>query len=489
MFRPHAFTQTILRQMHRYLLLPWRTAELSCLLVLLSSVCVAQPGGQQGGQGGGQGGGLGGGGQGGFPGGIMINADGVVSAPKAQRINLRLEQQRMKSIAAARLPADMTLSSPLRILSLNALESQLQEHLDASRPIPPELRYLAGITQIEYLFAVPETGDVLIGGPAEGFAAFQDGRVIGVETGRPVLVLDDLLAMIRLESMQTTLGCSFDPDPERLAEANRWNKANSSPASRAVATRRFHQMAQVLGNWNVTVFGFPADSHAAVTTVEADFQLKMLALGLRKPAIRGFKSHLELARPAENMMRRWWFAPLYDAIEQSPDADVFRLSGPRLQLMSQEELVDAKGNRSNAAFEEVSAEKYTQQFNRHLPELCRQVPAFAATQNLFDLAVVTALIRRNRLDERVGWKPELLLDAERLPLNEFTVPTEVPSMANTRPLGTRLIMGLIGGGVTVVPSRVAATTTPIADTRSLPNPSDSRKPENWWWDVRGDEEE
>ena len=447
---------------------------------LLPSGVLAQNQGGQGGLGGGQGGGLGAG-QGGFPGGIIIDADGLVKAPKAQRINLRLEQQRLKSIAAARLPGEMSVASPLRLVSLTRLEERLQACLDAGESIPDELTHLAGLTQIEYLFAVPESGELIIAGPAEGFAAMADGRVVGTETGRPVLVLDDLLAVIRLDSLQNTLGCSFDPDPERLAAANRWNKANSSPTSRAVATRRFHQMAEVLGNWNVTVFGLPENSHAAVTTVEADFQLKMLALGLKKPSIRGFKSHLALARPAENMMRRWWFAPRYEAIERSEEATAFRLSGPRLQLMSQEELVDANGNRSNAAFEEVSAEKYTQQFNRHLEKLCQQVPAFAATQNLFDLAVVTALIRQHDLAARVGWTPGLLLDAEKLPLRTFNVPTEVPSMANTRSAGRSLIMGLIGGGVTVVPARVAAQASPFKADTTLPSTRRLGAADAWWW--------
>ncbi|MCR9202069.1 MAG: DUF1598 domain-containing protein [Planctomycetaceae bacterium] len=477
---------------HR-LKLCWAALRSAVALGVLSLLCLPvaaqnQGGGLGGGAGGGLGGGglggggLGGGGQGGFPGGIIIDADGLVNAPKAQRINLRLEQQRLKSIAAARLPADMTKASPLRMVSLTKLEERLQKYVDQGAEIPDDALYLAGITKIEYLFADEQSGDVIIAGPAEGFAAMTDGRVVGTETGRPVLVLDDLLSLIRLDSMNNTLGCSFDPEPSRLAAANEWNKANSSPTSRAVANRRFHQMADVLGNWNVTVFGLPENSHAALTTVEADFQLKLLALGLKKPAIRGFKSHLAMARPAENMMRRWWFAPRYEAIERTETADAFRLSGPRLQLMSQEELVDAQGNRTSAAFEEVSAEKYTQQFNRHLEKLCQQVPSFAATQNLFDLAVVTALIRQHDLATRVGWKPSLLLDERQLPLRRYTVPTEVPSMANTRSAGRSLIMGLIGGGVTVVPAQVASQATPLADAAVLPR-LDAGDSGLWWWDA------
>ena len=256
--------------------------------------------------------------------------------------------------------------------------------------------------------------------------------MVGVETGRPVLVLDDLLAMMRLPDMNTSLGCSFDPEPKRLADAQAWNRANSSPATVAVARQRFHQMARVLGNWNIRTFGLPASSHAAVTTVEADYQLKMLTLGLNRPGIRGFLSHLDMARPGENTMRRWWFAPRYDVIERSADGLIFRISGPRLQLLSQEELVDGQGNRSDAAFTEISAERYTKQFNKHLPRLVQRVPAFAAVQNIFDLAVLAAIIRNNKLWEQIDYEPVTLRDAKKLPLKKYTVPTEVPSLANVK---------------------------------------------------------
>jgi hypothetical protein len=428
--------------------------------------------------------GQGGQGQGGnqFPGGILINPDGVVGVPDARRINPGLEQKRLQALASQQLPGDMTTASELRKVSLVRLEQEIQEQIDAGKTISAPLRYLAGITQLEYIFAIPETNDLVIAGPAEGFAALADGRVVGVETGRPVLTLDDLLVMLRLRTTNTQLGCSFDPDPTRLAAAEAWNRANSSPARAAVARQRFYQMANVLGNWDVTVFGLPPESHAAITTVEADFEMKRLALGLYKPAIRGFLSHLDLAKPGENTMRRWWFSPRYDVIERSADHRAFHLAGPRLQLLSQEELVDSQGNRSDAAFSEISTERYTRQFNKHMPVLCEQIPAFAGIQNLFDLAVAVALIRNNNLLKAVGWQPTLLLDEDRLPVQKYTVPRATRSLVNVKSARRGLLLGKISGGVTIVPDRVIARGN-VVQSESLPN---VRPPEeagrHWWWD-------
>jgi len=423
------------------------------------------------------------GGQGGqFPGGIAINPDGVISAGQAQAVNPAIQQRRLKAVAAAQLPKSMTQVSKLRYVSLAGLEKACQESVDAGTTIGPELRYLGGITQIQYLFALPETGDVVIAGPAEGFAPMPDGRVVGIETGRPTLTLDDLLVMLRLRSTAIQLGCSFDPDPGRLAKAQAWNKANNAPAVADVARQRFFQMAEILGHWNVTVFGFPASCHAAVTAVEADYQLKCIALGTNRPQIRGFVSHFDLARPGENTMRRWWFAPHYELIEQSPDGLAFQLAGPRLQLMTQEELVGGDGSRTDAAFKEVSTERYTKQFNKHIAALCQQIPSFAATQNLFDLAIVAALIRRNELLEKSGWTPTLFVNDKQLPLQQYSVPTKVASQVNVKAANRGLLIGVIGGGVTIVPDRLVTRTNTMAPDQIPKTNRPADQVQAWWWD-------
>ncbi len=486
--RHQALSQTFRRQDRTCGFPQWLPALLTVALLSMCAV-PAYPqiggnfgGGFGGGQGGQGGGGQGGGGGGGFPGGIAINADVVISSPAAQRINPALEQKRLKEVASTSLSNDITRVSELRKVSLVRLEKELQKQIDAGEQISPELRYLAGITQIQYLFVMPETGDLVIAGPAEGFAPQQDGRVVGVETGRPVLVLDDLLALLRLSNINQTLGCSFDPDKNRLAAATAWNNANNSPASLAVAKQRFYQMASILGNWDVTVFGLPDSCHAAVLTVEADYQLKRLALGIDKPKIRTFRSHLDMARPGENTMRRWWIAPRYDVIERSADGHAFHLGGPSLQLMSQEELVDAQGNREDAAFTEISAEKYTQMFNKNLEALVKQIPCFAEVQNLFDLAVVTALIRRDNMDLLVNWTPGIMFDEEKLPIQKYNVPTEVPSLVNVKSAGRSLLIGLIGGGVTIYPANIISRTDELAQDKipSVTAPADDEG--SWWWD-------
>ena len=107
------------------------------------------------------------------------------------------------------------------------------------------------------------------------------------------------------------------------------------------------------------------------------------------------------------------------------------------------------------------------------------MPAFAAVQNLFDMAIVVAIIQKNGLFESADWKPTLLLDKEMLPTMEFTAPAEVPAQVNTRMAGRSAVMFQIGGGVTLVPIDVVARPGRLAADKI---PELNAGSDSWWWD-------
>lgn len=453
-----------------------------------SQPCLAQlGGGGQPGAGGGQqpGGGFGQG-QGNFPGGIVISPDGVVAGMQPS-VNPRLLRTRQQAFLQHDLPESVNSKSQLRVVSLNRLEAACVQLSKQQKPLPTEMQYFAGIHQLQYVFVCPETKDLLIAGPAEGFAPDASDRMRGVSSGRPPLVLQDLLTLLRLNDIRTQLGCSFDPNRNRMAQTQAWYRSNSGASSAAVARQRLVHAAGILGTWDVTVFGLPDDSHAALTAVEADYRLKRVALGLDRLRVRGLRSHLDLAGRNENIFRRWWFAPHYESIEKAADGLTYRFTGPRLQLLSQEELIDEFGNRSDAPFKQVSSERFTQQFNRQMDDICRQVPAFAAVQNLFDLAVLVALMQKEDLPGQVDWQPELFLDSDRLPLPKYSVPTSVPSEVNAKMLNRSLFVGLIGGGVVLRPQQVIARPVELQVDSPLRVDRIPTDAEKWWWDASPDE--
>lgn len=455
------------------------------LAVAIPSDADAQFAGGGFGQGGGFGGGQGGGfGQGGV-GGIAINADGVVAPVFQKAVASKLAQKRLEAFSKKNFPADLNVPSEMRMISLVRLEQACQEFADEKKHVTPEIQYLAGLQRIDYVFVYPETGDLVIAGPAEGFAPNELGRVVGVSTGRPPVRLDDLIVALRTVRQTGEIGCSIDPTPAGLRAFNEYIRKNSTPATTSVIQQRFRQMALALGRQKVSVFGVPGDSHFAQVLVEADYRMKLMAIGLEKPKLKGFLSHLKVIRPGQNTYQRWWFTPLYDAFQQSEGGDAFAFAGQRLQLMAEEEHVSAAGIRTSANNSAVTTQKYAQQFTKRFEELSKVVPVFAELQNITDLAVLAALMEKKQLAQKASWEMSLFLDETRTPLVKRNVPKEVQSVYGTR-LAGRLILGIVAGGVELSPRRTVSNLRFETASRELTAASTTARPaaslENWWWD-------
>jgi hypothetical protein len=450
------------------------------LLVSCESSVIAQFGGGQGG------GNQGGGNQGNNAGGIAIDATGVVTPAFAKETTVRLNQKRQEALAAEHLSSDVNTASPLRKVSLVRLEKASREFTEQKKHVPVEMQFLAGLQRIDYVFVYPGTGDIVIAGPAEGFAPNVIGRVLGTSTGRPPLRLDDLIVALRTVPDASLIGCSIDPTQQGLAQFNDYLKRNSFATTTAVIQQRFREMAQAMGTQDVSVFGVPANSHYASVLVEADYRMKLMSVGLERPKISKWKSHLQLSGTGGNTLQRWWFTPLYDAFKQSQDGNAFQFSGQRVQLMSQSEQVSASGKRSAAAMQAQSIEKFAKQFTERYEDVAEVSPIFAELQNIIDLAILAALFEKERLPQRVGWSMELFLDPARTPLATGNSPSKVASVCNYRKAG-RSIIGLVGGGVTISPTQLLRQVEFNREGNrelesSVRDSAPSAELKTWWWD-------
>jgi hypothetical protein len=249
-------------------------------------------------------------------------------------------------------------------------------------------------------------------------------------------------------------------------------------------------MADLLGLQNVRVWGVPKDSHFAQALVEADYRMKLVSLELEKPNVRGFRSHLSMLGPSGNSMQRWWFTPLYDSIARNEDGTAFQLIGQRAQLLSQDEVSSAAGKRSDAAFMKATTEEYARQFTEKFPELAAAMPVFAELQNLIDLTVLGALIKKEQLAERVGWTMPVFLDPEQTTLEKGNVPRRVATVTNSKRANRGLFIGLVGGGVVIDPFRTVsrAVADPeaakrLGGVRSGAHTNEPPADHPWWWDL------
>ena len=129
-------------------------------------------------------------------GGIEIDAQGVLS----QRIfqgNAQLLNRQRFAAAQASLNKDLQKPSKLRKISLTRLEKEVAKLVAQKKQIPADMKYLAGMTRISNVFYYPESKDIVIAGPAEGYFITADNRVVGMKTGRSTMQLQDLIVALR----------------------------------------------------------------------------------------------------------------------------------------------------------------------------------------------------------------------------------------------------------------------------------------------------
>ena len=126
--------------------------------------------------------------------------------------------------------------------------------------LPDELRYLAGIQRIQFVLLYPESNDIVIAGPGEGWKLDGKGNMVGVTTGRPVLNLEDLLVAFRTveAARQGQLSCSIDPTAEGRQRFEHLMK-NQKTFNAAIVPA----IEKAFGDQAITVSGVPATSHFA----------------------------------------------------------------------------------------------------------------------------------------------------------------------------------------------------------------------------------
>jgi hypothetical protein len=417
--------------------------------------------------------------------GIQIDPTGMVSNANST-MNPALLVKRQNAFVDDNLGDDLKKDVPLRKVSLVKLTQHCAELTKAQQPFPLEVQYLYGLTQIDFLFVDHEQKDIVIAGPAGPFAPNHEGRMCQISSKRPVLRLDDLIvAMREAKRSNRMIGCSIDPIPENLAAMQR-EVQNTVPLSPDAVHRRFEHLATLLGKHTVRVDGIPAETHMALTLVEADYRMKRISIGMDPSQVKGLPSHLSLLKAAGNSMQRWWMIPFYDAIYTTPEHDAFEFTGTRVQLLSQDEISMGLGNRTDAATTKVSTEKWAQIFTERYGDLAKKSPVFAELQNVMDVIMVSYLLEQYRIPDQVQWDRQVFFDEAMIPTKTLPAPTSTMAIFNTKRVGQGMVIGLLSGGVTINPQETLSRgILKVSEERRLTSRRvDNLKAESnkGWWD-------
>jgi len=429
--------------------------------------------------------------------GVAINARGVLSLISVADPGGRLRAARTRAARQA-LPMSVVKPSKLRKISLVRLENEIRKRLDAGLPLTDEILNLAGLHRLQYVFFYPQENDIVIAGPAEGWVQDPAGRTVGMTTFRPIVKLEDLLVALRAygpgRRSPKLVGCSIDATGEGLQRLRKFQQTiprTIPDRLRGQVARRIATGTQrALGMARIRVFGISPRSRAAQVLIEADYRMKLMAIGLERPPLKMATYIGKLRRAPKNMLQRWWFTPQYDAVKVSPSRLAMELVGQGVQLNTEDIDIGNKGGLGKARKPSAASAAFSKSFTRLYPNIAALRPVYAQMRNIVDLLVAAAFIQQQRWYSKAGWSMPLLSDERRLLTERFPVPKEAPCVSNAVWKGSRFFAPA-GGGVAIQPGRaISAKQLAVGEDRNqrviashqrarLYQPKDSKR---WWWD-------
>ena len=427
-----------------------------------------------------------------FPGGVYVDAAGVMRPLiKDDRGGQLADVLRRSKKAGA--GDDARRDSAMRKISLNRLEKHVQLRLAAGERPDEAMRVLAGLQRIKYVFVYPDQGDVVIAGPAGDWKMDREGRAIHPESGKPVLQLDDLVVVLRHMSRgdEMRFGCNIKPQPEALAKTKALLEQSARTPLRPGAAARKAWLEKVrgtVGKQTIEVYGVDPRTRVGRVLVEADYRMKLIGMGLEE-GVQGVPSYLSLVKDSKGRMDvlRWWFTLNYEAVKATPQRDGFELVGQGVKVLSENELLTQQGQRVHTGDSEPLNREFAHAFTRHFEALAAKYPVYAELRNIFDLALVGAIVRTQRLDDRAGWHMTCFGSKNGYQPSLGTAPKQVETVINHRMTG-RVIVAGVSGGVTIDPRdlvqpRAIKTEAGgvLAGEKNTGRP-EQLPPGRWWWD-------
>ncbi|MCA9101939.1 MAG: DUF1598 domain-containing protein [Planctomycetales bacterium] len=428
--------------------------------------------------------------------GVFIDADGVLSMQYHADPSGALSKQRAFA-ARSVLDGDVATSSELRKVSLNRLEAAIAKRLATSSGLSADMTNLAGLTRLKYVFFYPESGDIVVAGPAEGWMDDLSGRTVGIQSGQPTLKLEDLIVALRMYAPDAAgsksggskhvIGCSIDPTQEGLARMQAFLRQVGVTATPSDTDRIVNGLRESLGLQNVSILGVSANTHFAQVMVEADYRMKLIGIGLEQPPIR-MASYVQTAQPADvsrNAMQRWYFVPDYECVRVSDDGLAMELVGDGVKLVSDDEVVTGDGVRRKAARVDKASQMFVTSFTKRYGDLARRSPVFAQLRNLIDIAIAAAYIKDNDLYSDAGWDLGVLADESRVSVEHHAVARQVQTAVASVWRGNQL-MTPVGGGVHIEPEMALSAEALLEDDGKLGALRSDTRLEladgQWWWD-------
>jgi hypothetical protein len=222
--------------------------------------------------------------------------------------------------------------------------------------------------------------------------------------------------------------------------------------------------------------------------------MKLIGMGL-EAGIAEVPSYLDLIQvkagesPPPLDVLRWWFTMNYEALVASENRDAFEIRGQGVQVLSENELLTQLGKRVPTGAATLTNQQFAGNFTTHFALLAEKYPVYADLQNVFDLALVAALIQQEQLADRVGWHLTCFGSPDDYAVDVRPAPRQVETVINHRKVGGRYLVVGVSGGVHAEPWKFVSTEKlrtdkkgTLAARRASYEAPKGLALDRWWWD-------
>ena len=156
-----------------------------------------------------------------------------------------------------------------------------------------------------------------------------------------------------------------------------------------------------------------------------------------------------------------------------------------MKCQSENEFLTAQGQRVSSGGADAVNTEFASRFTKHYTKLAERDSVFADLQNVFDIALVAAIIQHEGLDRAVGFDRGVFASAGAYQPMRYEPTTEVMSVVNHRVYNGKDIVVQVAGGVRgdvmkVARSQANQKTADLGDVKD----STTTAGDSWWWDAK-----
>jgi hypothetical protein len=179
-----------------------------------------------------------------------------------------------------------------------------------------------------------------------------------------------------------------------------------------------------------------------------------------------------------NVLPRWWLAPNYEPILKDEAGLTWEIRGQGVKCLTEQDVISKEGAREHTGQADPVAERWANALTKRFEELANHDSAFGHLRNIMDLAVVGALVAKQRLLDVAELQLPQIMEEEAI--DRYNAPREVASLASFVKKRSGWLISA-SGGVQIFPWQIADNTETDNSIEATRQTASASETESWWW--------